>query len=752
MKELFSFGELYVSDFLKPDELPRHPQTELKLLLDDNGCVRLEKRPPLDTMWGKYWYRSGTNATMRNELKSIVDSITSIIKLKENDLWIDAASNDGSLLSFIPNTILRVGIDPAEDSFKKEAEKHSDLIIQDYFSAEVFKKSKFGNLKAKIITSIAMFYDLEHPESFINDVNEILDENGLWVLQLSYSPLMIYQCAFDNFLQEHFYYYSLFNLKEMFNKNGFNIIDCQLNDVNGGSFRIYAMKKTANIKTFSTQPYRDVCSFRVKSLLEYEKTLGLDLVETWQLFFENINVLKEQVVSFIKQAKDEGKTIWGYGACHDVTTKLVTENGIKNINEITRNDKVYSINTDTEEIELVNIDEIHKFNYEGEMIHFYGKRIDQLVTPNHKILLKTDHNPKLKFESAEDASKRSIFKLPNGHWIGINNDETIDIRQFTDQTLFSNKCRKIPNVFNTSDFMYLVGLFIGDGYAKNQAQGYSINFCIPKNDKARNRLIQTLKNMNLLYRIYDNEIQVASKALYNIMLEHCGKYAKNKHIPKWALEYSPKYLKFLLDGIVDSDGWYEQLKTKSSKKRFITVSPRLVKDSVELAVKLGYFPSITTKKPPEKLPKIGDREIKSSTAWVVNFATNHPHCYNNKKIQYNGIIWCLSVKNRNFLVERNGKICFSGNSSKGNTLLQYFGLDNTLIDGIAERSTFKWGLKTVGTNIPIYSEDEMRKAKPDYLLILPWHFINEFIEREKDFLLNGGKFIVPAPKFEIIGI
>ena len=92
-----------------------------------------------------------------------------------------------------------------------------------------------------------------------------------------------------------------------------------------------------------------------------------------------------------------------------------------------------------------------------------------------------------------------------------------------------------------------------------------------------------------------------------------------------------------------------------------------------------------------------------------------------------------------------------GASTKGNTLLQYFGLDNTLIDGIAERSIYKWGLKTVGTNIPIYSEDDMRRANPDYLLVLPWHFINEFISRENDFLKNGGKFIVPCPKFEIIG-
>jgi hypothetical protein len=95
------------------------------------------------------------------------------------------------------------------------------------------------------------------------------------------------------------------------------------------------------------------------------------------------------------------------------------------------------------------------------------------------------------------------------------------------------------------------------------------------------------------------------------------------------------------------------------------------------------------------------------------------------------------------------KICGYGASTKGNTLLQWFGLDNTLIDAIAEKSPYKFGLKTIGTNIPILSEQEVRDLKPDYMLILPWHFIKEFIEREQKYLDSGGKFIVPCPEFKI---
>lgn len=404
MKELFSLGDLYVSDFLSDGNEPRGGKVEMKMMLDElTGSVRLEKTAPLNAMYGRYWYRSGINQSMRKELQRIVNSILDVKKLNENDIWLDIACNDGTMFEFIPDNIIKIGIDPVDDSFKNESEKKSNLIIQDYFTADTYKKSKFGSQKAKVVTSIAMFYDLENPAQFIKDIDEVLDDNGLWVLQLSYTPLMIKQLAFDNICHEHIYYYSLFNIKKIMEANGFKIIDCQLNDTNGGSFRIYVMKENSDVTKFATQPQRDICNFRVQSLLALEEKLKLDSVETWIDFYNRILGLKEQAVSFIKSEKEKGKKIWGYGA-----------------------------------------------------------------------------------------------------------------------------------------------------------------------------------------------------------------------------------------------------------------------------------------------------------------------------------------------------------STKGNTLLQYFGLDCTLIDGIAERSAYKFGLKTVGTNIPIYSEEEMRKQKPDYLLILPWHFISEFMEREKDFLINGGKFIVPCPKFEII--
>jgi len=398
---LFSLGELYLSDFIKPEEKPQYRPVELKMCLaQKSGLVQLSHTVPGDIMYRKYWYKSGTNATMTNELMEIAKKAQDYINLKKDDVFLDIGCNDGTLLSSVNKQITRVGFDP--NDFRTESIKHADKIINDYFTFKEYQK-KIGKRKAKIITSIAMFYDLENPNNFVRDIGNTLDKNGLWIVQMSYLPLMLKQLAFDNICHEHLEYYSLTSFKNLIEKHGLIIVDCELNDINGGSFRAYVRHKTADSNTFATAPHRDVARMRVESILNYEKTLNLNSKKIYLDFWKKINKLKKETVDFIKKEKKKGKIIWGYGA-----------------------------------------------------------------------------------------------------------------------------------------------------------------------------------------------------------------------------------------------------------------------------------------------------------------------------------------------------------STKGNTLLQWFGLDNTIIDGIAERSPAKFGLKTTGTNIPIYSEEEMRKANPDYLLVLPWHFIAEFKKRESLFLKRGGKLIVPCPDFEVI--
>lgn len=400
---LFSLNALYLSDFIEHEETPKYEPVELGLsLAPKSGLVQLQHTVPSDVLYRKYWYKSGTNATMTNELMGIAKKAQEVMHLKEGDVFLDIGCNDGTLFRFVEKHIIRIGFDP--NDFKAESIQHADIIINNYFNAKEYQKTKHGHKKAKIITSIAMFYDLEHPDSFVEDIRKTLDKDGLWIIQMSYLPLMLKQLAFDNICHEHLGYYSLESLQYLLRKHALQIVDCELNDINGGSFRVYIRHANADPATFATAPYRDVARMRVDSILGYEKSLQLQKKKIYMDFWKEINSLKKQTVDFIKKEKRKGKTIWGYGA-----------------------------------------------------------------------------------------------------------------------------------------------------------------------------------------------------------------------------------------------------------------------------------------------------------------------------------------------------------STKGNTLLQWFGLDNTLIDAIAERSEAKYGLKTAGTDIPIMSEADMRKAKPDYLLVLPWHFIDEFKKREQDFLTSGGKFIVPCPRFEIIG-
>lgn len=323
MKKLFTLGKIPISDFLKEGEQPRGGKHELQLVIDeDTKAVRLETTAPLHEMFGKYFYRSGINETMVKALKDIVESILPLIKLKENDVWCDVACNDGTLLSFVPDTLIRVGIDPADDNFKTESSKHSDLILQDFFSSEIYKKSKFGAQKVKILTAIAVFYDLEDPDKFLKDVYDILDDEGLFVMQLSHSGLMIDQCAFDNILSEHVFYYTLYSLMPYLKRTGFKVVDVQLNDINGGSFRVYIRKEISNDKLFATQPHRDICRWRIESLLHFESLRGFHQENVWLDFERKIKKLKEQTVSFIEKAKSEGKTVWGYAASTKGNTLL----------------------------------------------------------------------------------------------------------------------------------------------------------------------------------------------------------------------------------------------------------------------------------------------------------------------------------------------------------------------------------------------------------------------------------------------
>lgn len=316
--ELLDLGDLYVSDFLADGEQPRAEPCSLRLVMDNDGIVHLAEQPPAELMWGRYWYRSGTNATMRAELYDIVQQVRGLVSLESGDLWVDIASNDGTLLSFVDEDLIRVGIDPVEGDIYAEAVKHADRIFREPFTSDLADRlwahTDLGS--AKVITCIAMFYDLLNPTDFLAGVKRLLADDGMFILQMSYTPLMLEQLAFDNICHEHARYYTLATLHEVLRHAGFQVVDVELNDTNGGSFRVVVQHEGA--KPLRTQPWRDVADMRVASLLAIEDASGFNTPRAWAVFASRLDFLRREVRNCVAKVGP----VWAYGASTKGNTLL----------------------------------------------------------------------------------------------------------------------------------------------------------------------------------------------------------------------------------------------------------------------------------------------------------------------------------------------------------------------------------------------------------------------------------------------
>ncbi len=249
---ILSLGDQYVTNFVD-DAKGDYPHAPLELVLcnvKDGGCGLLQLRHTVerDLMYRKYWYKSGISTTMVKALADIASAAERLVNLSTGDIVIDIGANDGTLLrQYKTPGLVTVGFEPS-NLWKLGIEGNSK-IINDYFNYESFRR-ELGSKKAKVITSIAMFYDLEDPNTFVEDIKKCLDENGVWIIQMNYLGLMLENNTFDNISHEHLEYYSLLSLLNLLDKHNLEAFDVELNDVNGGSFRIYIKHKGGNVQGF----------------------------------------------------------------------------------------------------------------------------------------------------------------------------------------------------------------------------------------------------------------------------------------------------------------------------------------------------------------------------------------------------------------------------------------------------------------------------------------------------------------------
>ncbi|MFH1545315.1 MAG: methyltransferase domain-containing protein [archaeon] len=317
--KILSLGDLFVSNFIGFSK-ERQLKIPLELVLCDvgsGGCGLLQLRHTTTSnlLYRNYWYRSGVNKTMISALSDITEKAEQIVPLKEKDLVLDIGCNDGTLLrSYKTKKLKFVGFDPAKNLLEYSIEGTTN-IISDFFSAITFQK-EFGEEKAKIITSIAMFYDLEKPNEFVEDIKKCLDKDGVWIIQMSYLPLMLEQNAFDNICHEHLEYYSLTSLENLLKRHDMEIIGVELNDVNGGSFRSYIKHKESKLRGLEKDKQKLI------KLRDYEEKLGLQNKKMYEEFAKRVMEIKRKLSRFIEKENSKGKKIYVYGASTKGNTLL----------------------------------------------------------------------------------------------------------------------------------------------------------------------------------------------------------------------------------------------------------------------------------------------------------------------------------------------------------------------------------------------------------------------------------------------
>lgn len=323
LDEILSLGNQYVSTFLAPEQ-PDGPKAPLDLVLCQKcHLLQLRHTVPGESMYHQYWYRSGTNQTMRNALADISSAAANLVHLRAGDSVLDVGCNDGTLLgSYTEPGIFKIGFDPAQNLAVFSREKANKVLVGFFDADHYLADPDLAGRRPKVVTSIAMFYDLEDPNKFVADVGRIMHPDGVWVVQMSYLPLMLTQNDFGNICHEHLEYYSLQSLEYLLHLHGLSVVDAELNDVNGGSIRVFIRNRSAAPERFGDEKYRRDAAERVSNLRQSEAKLGLDDLTPYVEFARRVERIKQQVHDFVNDEVGRKKKVFVYGASTKGNTML----------------------------------------------------------------------------------------------------------------------------------------------------------------------------------------------------------------------------------------------------------------------------------------------------------------------------------------------------------------------------------------------------------------------------------------------
>ena len=302
--DLFSLGKISFTGRFPNTIRQNVPKAYLNVLMCKKcKLVQLDRNFDLNYLYGKsYGYRTGINKTMTDHVKKIVRKCSALVKLKSKQYVLDIGSNDATLLNFYANDIIKVGVDPLVNKYKKFYKK-INYKISNFFKIKDIEKIKIKK-KFKIISALSVFYDLRDPNKFIKEIKKILDDKGVFVLEHVDLYYIIKNNIFDTICHEHLVFYSTKIIIEMMENNDLKVFNHEYNEINGGSSRYYICHSKANFKV----------SKNIKKVLLRENLQGIELKKTYKLFFTKILNEKIKLIKLIKKIKNEEQDIHGYGA------------------------------------------------------------------------------------------------------------------------------------------------------------------------------------------------------------------------------------------------------------------------------------------------------------------------------------------------------------------------------------------------------------------------------------------------------
>jgi len=302
--DLFSLGKISFTGRFSNTIHQNVPKAYLNVLMCKKcKLVQLDRNFDLNYLYGKnYGYRTGINKTMTDHVKKIVSKCSALVKLKSKQYVLDIGSNDATLLNFYANDIIKVGVDPLVNKYKKFYKK-INYKISNFFKIKDIEKIKIKK-KFKIISALSVFYDLRDPNKFLKEIKKILDDKGVFVLEHVDLYYIIKNNIFDTICHEHLIFYSSKIIIEMMKNNGLKVFNHEYNEINGGSSRYYICHSKTNFKV----------SKNIKKVLLRENLQGIELKKTYKLFFTKILNEKIKLIKLIKKIKNEKQDIHGYGA------------------------------------------------------------------------------------------------------------------------------------------------------------------------------------------------------------------------------------------------------------------------------------------------------------------------------------------------------------------------------------------------------------------------------------------------------